>query len=160
MELIEPIEAEKVSPTDGSPYPEPFASFASSTSFRKLGDHFGLSQFGVNLVTLAPGSQSGLHHWHSLEEEFIFIIQGQVILSIGDKEVLLRPGMCVGFRAGDRNAHLTKNVGPEVAHYIIIGSRIKGDVSFYPQDDLAWFETENGTVAVHKDGTAYPPPLA
>jgi uncharacterized cupin superfamily protein len=157
MRPIEPVDAETVPSLHGSPYPEPFASFASSTEFRPLADHFGLGQFGVNHVTLNPGSQSGLRHWHSLEDEFIFILRGQVQLLVGDKEFLLRPGMCAGFKAGDRNAHLTRNPGPDVAQYLIIGSRIKGDVSFYPDDDLAWFETETGTVAVHKDGTAYEP---
>jgi uncharacterized cupin superfamily protein len=70
-------------------------------------------------------------------------------------EFTLHPGMCMGFRAGDPNAHLVKNVGSAVAHDLIIGSRRAGDTSFYPDDDLAWFETESGTIPVHKDGTPY-----
>ncbi len=67
----------------------------------------------------------------------------------------LSPGMCVGFKAGDRNAHLVRNDGTEVAHYLIVGSRVPGDMAFYPDDDLAWFETETGSIAVHKTGEPY-----
>lgn len=155
MPLKTPLVAHDAPALQGSPYPEPFASFASSTHFRPLGDPFGLTQFGVNRVTLNPGTQSGLRHWHSLEDELLYMLAGQVTLSVGDQTFLLRPGMCIGFKAGDRNAHLVRNEGSDVAHYLMIGSRLPGDVSFYPDDDLAWFETEAGTVAVHKNGTPY-----
>lgn len=155
MLKIGPIDGHAVEPTTGSPYPEPFASIASSTHFRQLGDHFGLTQLGVNLVTLNPGAQSGLRHWHTLEDELIYVLEGQLTLEVNDREYPLKPGTCVGFRAGDRDAHLVRNSGPVVAHYLIVGSRVPGDVSFYPDDDLAWFETEAGTIAVHKNGSPY-----
>ena len=65
-------------------------------------------------------------------------------------------GMCIGFKAQDRNAHLVLNRSDAVAHYLVIGSRVPGDVSFYPDDDLAWLPTEEGDRAVHKDGRLYP----
>lgn len=154
---ISPIEGHAVEPATGSPYPEPFASMASSTHFRRLGDHFGLTQLGVNLVTLDPGTQSGLRHWHTLEDEMIYVLEGEVTLQVDDQVHGLSSGMCVGFKAGDRNAHLVRNIGTKVAHYLVVGSRVPGDVAFYPDDDLAWFETETGTVAVHKTGAPYAP---
>ncbi len=64
--------------------------------------------------------------------------------------------MCMGFKAGDADAHVVDNRSGVVAHYLIIGSRVPGDSSFYPDDDLAWFDPGNGAIAVHKDGTPYP----
>jgi uncharacterized cupin superfamily protein len=157
MLKIDPIHGQAVASATGSPYPEPFASMASSTHFRQLGDHFGLTGLGVNLVTLNPGAQSGLRHWHTLEDELIYVLEGHLTLNVSDHVYILSPGMCVGFRAGDREAHLIRNDGPGVAQYLIVGTRVAGDVSFYPDDDLAWFETETGTIAVHKDGSPYPP---
>jgi uncharacterized cupin superfamily protein len=156
MSLSQPIEADKVPSDSGSPYPQPFASYAASSHWRRLGDHFGLTQFGVVQSTLNPGAQAGLRHWHSLEEEFIFVLQGELCLVVNDGEHLLGAGMCVGFKAGDRNAHLLVNRSQSVAHYLIIGSRVSGDMCFYPDVDLAWFVTEDGAIPVHKDGTPYP----
>jgi uncharacterized cupin superfamily protein len=152
-----PLVAAEVPGEQGSPYPEPFASRASSTAFRRLADRFGLTQLGVNMVTLAPGAQSGLRHWHSLEDEFIYVLEGKVTLRSDAGEFHLHKGMCIGFKARDRNAHLMLNRSDAVAHYLVIGSRVAGDVSFYPDDDLAWLATEDGDKAVHKDGRPYPP---
>jgi uncharacterized cupin superfamily protein len=150
-----PILATAVPSEHGSPYPEPFASRATASGFQRLADHFGLTQLGVNLVTLEPGAQSGLRHWHSLEDEFLFVLEGEILLTRNDREQILTGGMCVGFRAGDTDAHLVANRGASPARYLMIGGRVAGDVSFYPDDDLAWLETETGTIAVHKDGRHY-----
>jgi len=101
-------------------------------SWRALADHFGIMQFGFNLETLQPGAQSSVRHWHTLSD------------------------MCVGFKAGDRNAHRLVNRSALEARFIVVGTRVPGDTAFYPDDDLAWFRTEIGRVAVHKDGTPYP----
>jgi len=151
-----PLLATEILGEQGSPYPEPFASLATSTAFRRLGDRFGLTQLGVNMVTLDPGAQSGLRHWHSLEDEFIYVLEGELTLQSGSGEFRLLKGMCIGFKAQDRNAHLMLNRSDAVAHYLVIGSRVPGDVSFYPDDDLAWLPTEEGDRAVHKDGRLYP----
>ncbi len=156
MPGVEPLIAKQVLSDDGSPYPEPFASKATSTAFRQLAAHFGLSQFGVNLITLDPGAQSGLRHWHSLEDEFLFVLEGEITLRLNNGVFKLTRGMCMGFKAGDTNAHVVDNRSGAVAIYLIIGSKIAGDNSFYPDDDLAWFDPGSGAVAVHKDGTPYP----
>lgn len=160
MHTGKPLIAKEAPSEDGSPYPEPFATRATSTAFRRLGDPFGLTQLGVNLITLDPGAQSGLRHWHTLEEEFIYVLEGEPTLVLGKGEYKLSAGMCIGFKARDDGAHLMVNRSGRVVHYLIVGSRVPGDVSFYPDDDLAWLPTEGGEVAVHKDGTPYPRPGA
>jgi uncharacterized cupin superfamily protein len=124
-------------------------------SWRALGDHFGITQFGFNLETLQPGAQSSVRHWHTLSDEFIYVVQGELVLRSNDGECVLSPGMCVGFKAGDRNAHHLVNRSAAEARFIVVGTRVPGDTAFYPDDDLAWFRTEAGRAAVHKDGTPY-----
>ena len=157
MQNERPLLAMEIPGEQGSPYPEPFATLATSTAFRRLADRFGLTQLGVNMITLEPGTQSGLRHWHSLEDEFIYVIEGELTLRTNSGECRLAKGMCIGFKAQDRNAHLVLNRSGAVAHYLIVGSRVSGDVSFYPDDDLAWLPTEDGDKAVHRDGRPYPP---
>lgn len=125
-------------------------------NWRALGDHFGLTQFGVSLETLDPGAQSSVRHWHSLADEFLYVIEGELTLRTNDGEFLLQPGMCMGFKAGDKNAHHLVNRSPSAAKFVVVGSRVPGDLAFYPDDDLATFVTEQGRRAVHKDGTPYP----
>ncbi|KAK9351084.1 hypothetical protein V1523DRAFT_417893 [Lipomyces doorenjongii] len=102
MQSGKPLVARDTPAEIGSPYPEPFASLATSTAFRRLGDQFGLTQFGVNMITLDPGAQSGLRHWHSLEDEFIYILAGEPTLVANNGDCKLSIGMCIGFRIGTR----------------------------------------------------------
>ncbi|WP_341675487.1 cupin domain-containing protein [Niveibacterium sp. SC-1] len=155
MSATRPASALDIAQDLGSGYPDPFPKGLPGSSCRKLGDHFGLSQFGVSFNTLVPGDQSGLRHWHSQEEELIFVLEGELMLQLDDGEHRLQAGMCAGFRGGERRAHLLRNRGEAPARYLIIGGRIRGDVAFYPDDDLAWLETPEGTVAIHKDGRRY-----
>ena len=138
-----------------SSYPEPYRSRMGDRAKRRLGDACGLTKFGVNLVTLGPGGHSALRHWHTLEDEFVYILFGEVVLISQDGEQILRAGMCAGYPAGRRDAHHFVNRSSVPARYLEVGSRIDGDNAFYPDDDLLWVETENGTLAVHKDGTRY-----
>jgi len=91
--------------------PEPFFSLLKHRIKRRLGNEFGLRNFGVNLTTLPPGSQSSLLHRHSKQDEFVFILQGEPTLVTDEGEVLLRPGMCAGFPAGGRAHHLLNRTG-------------------------------------------------
>ena len=90
--------------TRGSGYPEPFRSRMGDRVKRRLGDACGLTKFGVNLVTLGPGGQSALRHWHALEDEFVFVLEGEVVLITDAGEQLLTAGMCAGYPAGKRDA--------------------------------------------------------
>lgn len=138
-----------------STYPEPFRSGTGGRAKRQLGDACGLTRFGVNLVTLAPGAQSALRHWHTLEDEFVYVLTGEVALVTEGGEQVLTPGMCAGYPAGNRDAHHLVNRSGAPTSYLEVGNRIDGDNAFYPDDDLMWCEDEQGVFAAHKDGRRY-----
>lgn len=138
-----------------SNYPAPFAAVTAGREKRPLGDLFGLTNFGVNLTRLAPGARSALHHRHSLEDEFVFILEGEPVLVSDAGETLLRPGMCAGFPAGGTAHHLV-NRGTRAVVYLEIGDRPKGDEVSYPSDDIQGVMGEDGTWRFsHKNGTPY-----
>ena len=122
---------------------------------RKLGDACGLTRFGVNLVTLGPGGESALRHWHTLEDEFVYVLHGEAVLVTNAGEQVLTAGMCAGYAAGARDAHHFVNRSSLPVTYLEIGNRVEGDNAFYPDDDLMWCEDENGVYAAHKDGRRY-----
>ncbi|TVT54507.1 MAG: cupin domain-containing protein [Sedimenticola thiotaurini] len=135
-------------------YPEPFASRMAGREKRKLGDYFGLSNFGVNLTHLAPGAISALRHAHSKQDEFVYILQGHPTLHSNAGKSQLAPGMCAGFKAGAGNASNLINETSEEVIYLEIGDRTPGDEAYYPDDDLQaqmvdgqWqFSNKNGMV--------------
>ena len=139
----------------GSGYPEPYRSRMGERIKRRLGDACGLTKFGVNFVSLGPGGQSALRHWHTLEDEFVYMLSGELVLVTNAGEQVLTAGMCAGYPGGSRDAHHMINRSDAVATYLEIGSRIAGDNAFYPDDDLLWIEREDGTHAAHKDGRTY-----
>ena len=139
----------------GSGYPEPYRSRIGDRAKKKLGNVCGLTRFGVNLVSLGAGGQSALRHWHTLEDEFVYVLTGEVVLISEEGEQTLRAGMCAGYPAGKRSAHHFVNRSNAPAQYLEVGNRIDGDNAFYPDDDLLWMETEGGTIAAHKDGRRY-----
>jgi uncharacterized cupin superfamily protein len=120
----------------GSGYPEPFRSRVLPREKRMLGNAFGLTAFGVNLTTLAPGKESAMRHWHSHEDELVYVLEGEVVLVTDAGEEILNAGMAVGFRAGDGNAHHLVNRSPHPAVYLEIGGRDSRDVAHYPDVDL------------------------
>jgi uncharacterized cupin superfamily protein len=122
---------------------------------RKLGDAYGLTQYGVNHVTLGPGGQSSLRHWHTLEDELIYVLGGELVLVTNDGEQVLHAGDVVGFRAGDEDAHHMINRSSEPATYLEVGTRIEPDTAVYPDDDAKWEKRDGKWAIVHKDGTPY-----
>lgn len=152
LPALDPVSVEE---KRASGYPEPYRTRMGDRAKKRLGDACGLTKFGVNLVTLGPGGQSALRHWHTLEDEFVYVLAGEVVLISEVGEQILRAGMCAGYPAGRRDAHHFVNRSKEPALYLEIGNRIDGDNAFYPDDDLMWLETETGVVAVHKNGTHY-----
>jgi uncharacterized cupin superfamily protein len=141
----------------GSSYPSHFAARMGDREKRRLGEAFGLTQFGVNLVILGPGGQSALRHWHTREDELIYMLTGELVLITDAGEQVVRAGDVVGFVAGDSDAHHFLNRGDAPAQYLEVGSRFEDDVAHYPDDDLAWIDGPDGpgSVAAHKDGTRY-----
>lgn len=144
-----------VAETRGSGYPEPFRSRMGDRPKRRLGNACGLTRFGVNLVTLGPGAQSALRHWHTAEDEFVYVLEGELVLVTDDGEQKLHAGDCAGYPAGRRDGHHFINRSGAPARYLEIGDRTKGDFAIYPDDDLMWVEDGRGKVATHKDGRRY-----
>ena len=154
---VKPIRGECVSAKKGDThYPLPFSSIVAGRTKRKLGDFFGLGNFGVNHTKLEPGSMSALFHSHSKQDEFIYILEGTPTVKIGDEEYIMNPGDCVGFAAGTGLAHqLTNNSDSDVI-YLEIGDRTPNDSVEYPNDDIkASFSSENKWEFARKDGTPY-----
>jgi len=147
------VDPAEVSEVRGSGYPEPYRSRMGERGKRRLGDACGLTQFGVNLVTLGPGGQSALRHWHTHEDEFVYVLEGELVLVTDAGEQTLRAGMCAGYPGGRRDGHHMINRSDAPARYLEVGSRIDADLPGYPDDDLAWSaEAERYT---HKSGAAY-----
>ena len=128
--------AEDVESRTASIYPNEFQHVVKGRAKRALGDLFGLDQFGVNLTELAPGAASALRHWHSNEDEFVYVLAGELLLITDNGEEVLGPGDCAGFKAGVANGHHLVNRSKAPASYLEIGSRMPGGEAFYPDNDL------------------------
>jgi uncharacterized cupin superfamily protein len=139
----------------GSGYPEPFRSRMGDRVKRRLGDACGLTQFGVNLVTLGPGGQSALRHWHTHEEEFVYVLEGELVLVTNAGEQTLTAGMCAGYPANSGDGHHMINRSDRPARYLEVGNRVDADNAFYPDDDVALKFVDGRAVYSHKDGRAY-----
>jgi len=136
-------------------YPHPFKDICLGSTWRKLGDAAGLSDFGVNLVRLAPGKWSSQRHWHSVEDEFVMMLEGEVVAVEDDGEQVLRAGDCIGWKAGVPNGHCLQNRGDSDAVYLEVGSRRPGtDACDYPDIDMIARPGE--PFYRHRDGTPYP----
>ena len=141
--------------TKPSNYPEPFRSMVTGRVKRPLGDLFDLTNFGVNITTLPPGTISALRHAHTKQDEFVYVVSGKLVLHTDEGRTELSAGMCVGFKAGSGNAHQLRNESTMVAVYLEVGDRTPGDEVNYPDDDLV-ARSENGVwVFTHKDGQGY-----
>lgn len=137
-------------------YPEPFASMVEGRDKRKLGDFFGLENFGINLTHLSPGAISALLHHHSKQDEFVYILEGTPTLVLDDKAFIMNPGDCYGFKAGTGVGSQLVNKSNDIVKYLEIGDRAKGDEAEYPDDDLKAIQLEDGRWSLtHKDGRAY-----
>lgn len=152
-----PISAKSIPAAMGKTiYPEPYASLVRGRLKRKLGEFFGLTNFGVNLTHLAPGAISALAHSHSKQDEFIFVLEGTPTLVLDQEELTLNPGDCYGFKAGTEIAHQLVNRSQEHVTYLEMGDRTAGDEVEYPNDDLKAIQLPNGKWAItHKDGLPY-----
>ena len=139
----------------GTTYPEPFKSRMGDHAKRRLGDACGLTQFGVNLVTLGPGGQSALRHSHTREDEFVYVLSGELVLVTNAGEQLLKAGLCVGYPAGTGDAHHLLNRSSRPAQYLEIGTRVPDDTASYPDDDLMWVQRNGQDTPAHKDGRLY-----
>ena len=141
----------------GTRYPSPFDEPCRNRSWHRLGDAAGLTQFGVNLVRLPPGTWSSQRHWHTREDEFAYVVAGEVVLVTDAGEEILRAGDSAGFKAGIRDGHHFQNRTDRDATLLVVGSRDEADSGEYPDIDLAFrsgrYSGQGGYT--HKDGTPY-----
>jgi len=138
----------------GTFYPPPYDQPCRARERRRLGDAAGLTQFGVNLLRLAPGVWSSQRHWHTGQDEFVYVVSGEVVLVTDGGEEILKPGDCAGFRRGDQDGHHLQNRGDIDAVLLEIGTRVEGDSGEYSDIDMA-FKMGGPAMYTRKDGTPY-----
>ena len=149
------INLQDVPTRTGSGYPAPFHLPCAGRSRQALGDAAGLTDFGVNLLRLQPGTWSSQRHWHSAEDEFVYVLEGELVLVTDSGEEILRAGDCAGFKAGLQDGHHLQNRTDREALALEIGSRKPADdEGDYPDIDMRVLK--NGGGFVRKDGTPYP----
>ena len=149
------IDIKSVPEHKGSTYPSPFAQPCHDRVRQALGDAGGLSDFGINLLRLPPGAWSSQRHWHSAEDEFVFVVSGEVVLISDTGETTLHAGECAAFPKGASDGHKLLNRANATAVVLEVGSRSADDVCTYSDIDMKVSESAGFT---HKDGTPYPKP--
>jgi uncharacterized cupin superfamily protein len=138
---------------EGSSYPPPFDVPCRTRTRRAVGAVAGLTDFGVNVLRLPPGAWSSQRHWHSKEDEFVWVLEGQVVLVTNAGEEVLNPGDCAGFKAGVADGHHIQNRSQRTAVLLEVGSRHDGeDTVDYPDIDMRIGADQ---ITRHKDGTSY-----
>ena len=138
----------------GSSYPAPFDKEPAERVRQRLGDAGGLTQFGVNLLHLPPGAWSSQRHWHSAEDEFVYVISGEVVLITDKGEEVLCAGDCAAFPSNAPDGHHLVNKSSTTAVCLEIGTRKSDDFTRYPDIDMV-FDPKVGWYT-HRDGTRYP----
>jgi len=146
------VDIAKVPVKSGSFYPAPFQAEHMARHKQALGDAVGLTQFGVNITRIGPGAASSLRHYHEQEDEFIYMLEGELVLIENDGEVVLKPGDAAGFKAGSGNAHRLVNRSDKDAVYFEVGTRSPHDRVHYPDVDLRLERDTNGRRYLHKSG--------
>ena len=147
------IDIPSVPTQQGCPYPPPFDEPIAGRIRQRLGNAGGLHDFGVNLVRLPPGNWSSQRHWHSHEDEFVFVLEGELVLVEDEGETLLRAGDCAAFPKNSGNGHHLVNRSDRLAVYLEVGSRHPDDVTTCSDIDLKSANADGRFV--HKDGSPY-----
>jgi uncharacterized cupin superfamily protein len=149
------LDPKSVTPRLGSTYPPPFGDPIAGREKRALGDALELTQFGVNLVTLAPGAWSSQRHWHANEDEFVYVLEGEVRLVTDEGEAILGPGMVAGFPAGNANGHHLINRSDQPALYLEVGTRAPREEAQYSDIDMMVRKSDGHFVFTRKNGEPY-----
>lgn len=145
-----------LAPRIGASYPAPYAELCRGREKRALGDAVGLSHYGVNLVHLPPGQATAHRHWHAQEDEFIYVLDGEVVLITDAGEETLRAGMAAGFPAGNADGHCLINRSDTVAVLLEVGDRSEAETVHYPDIDLHGQGKPGGGFSfTYKDGRPY-----
>ena len=145
-----------VAESNASTYPEPYRALNQRRWNRRLGNHAGLTNFGVNITRIEPGGQSSCRHWHSRQDEFVYVLSGEVVLETDAGEQVLRPGMCAGFPAGSPDGHRFVNRHASDVLLLVVGDRTEGDAVEYPDIDMRGRMGPDGRYRfTRKDGSPF-----
>jgi uncharacterized cupin superfamily protein len=151
------IDVAKVPADTACLYPDPFWKPIEGRARRRLGNAVGLTQFGVNLTTLKPGSWSSQRHWHRNEDEFVYVLKGELLLCENHSETVLKAGDAAGFKANSGNGHCLINRTKDDAVYIEVGTRADHETTVYSDIDMRLERDKGGIRYLHKTGEPYPP---
>ncbi|MBL8696779.1 MAG: cupin domain-containing protein [Alphaproteobacteria bacterium] len=144
--------------SNASGYPPEFRESQRKRFNRRLGDHGGLRNFGVNQVRVAPGGQSSARHAHSAQDEFVYILDGELVLVTDAGREAVGPGVCIAFPAGTGDGHHFLNLTDRDATFLVVGDRAAGDEVTYPDIDLHLGTDRDGKRGfLRKNGEPYPP---
>jgi uncharacterized cupin superfamily protein len=151
------IDVAAISESNSCGYPAPFHEIAKGRFRKRLGDAGGLTQFGVNLCRLEPGSASSQRHWHEREDEMVYMLDGEVVLVEDGGETVLRPGDAATFKSGVADGHHLVNRSGRAALFLEIGSRAPAEVAHYSDIDLVLHDDPSGGRFTKRSGEPYPP---
>lgn len=141
--------------SSGTRYPAQYAAPCRGRTWRRLGDAAGLTQFGVNRVVLPPGGWSSQRHWHALEDEFVWVLEGEIVMIDDAGEHPMVAGDCAGFPAGDHNGHHFINRSARPVVMLVVGTRNDDDYGEYPDIDMKFQRAPADAPFVRKDGTPF-----
>ncbi len=147
------IDLETLQARTGSSYPAPHDQEVIGRSSLRVGDAGGLTQFGANIVILAPGAKSSVRHWHENQDEFAVVLSGTCQLIEDDGPTEMNPGDCATFKAGVDNGHCFYNHSDEEARFLVIGTRTATETGWYSDVDMKVSQDENGFAYTRKDGS-------
>jgi uncharacterized cupin superfamily protein len=150
------IDAQNVPVDTSKPYPEPFRQVLEGRERQRLGNAVGLDQFGVNLTRLKPGAWSSQRHWHELEDEMIYMLEGEVVLCEDGGETVLKPGDAAGWKANGGIGHCLINRSDRDAVFLEIGTRAPSDRVVYSDIDMRLEREANDRRYMRKSGEPYP----
>ena len=150
------VDISAVPKRQGSDYPPQFSAPCAGRVRQRLGDAGGLVDFGVNLMHLPPGGWSSQRHWHSHEDEFVYVLEGELTLVENDGQTVLRAGDCAAFPKNSGNGHHLINTSSDMAVYLEVGSRNPDDITTY--SDIDMMSTNADGRFTRKDGTDYSTP--
>lgn len=149
------IDISAIAPRTGSGYPAPFAQEVAGRIQHNLGDAGGLTQFGVKLCRLQPGAWSSQRHWHENEDEFVMVLEGELMMIENEGETPMRAGDCATYKAGVANGHHLINRNAVDAVFLVVGTRAATEAAHYPDIDLKAVNDGNGVRYFHTDGRPY-----
>jgi uncharacterized cupin superfamily protein len=149
------IDIARIPVRTGTIYPKPWDAVVAGREKAALGNAAGLTQFGVNLTRLKPGAASALRHWHEKEDEFVYVLEGEITLIEDGGETILKAGDAAGFKAGVQDGHHLVNKSTRDALYLEIGTRSETDVFTYSDVDLQGVKDAHGTRFLRKSGDPY-----